>query len=287
MRPSRCPAHTEAHRQSDGIHGMPRPLAEVEGEVLQRIGQASSVFCFLDYDGTLAPLMPTPDEAVPLPGTADLLRDLAALPGVQVAVVSGRPVTNVRRFLDVAGLYYVGVYGVEVRSPSGKTTLAEGVGLVRAIIPLVKRRLEQGLRTRPGILIEDKGAALTCHYRLASVADGVTARQMLAAVVRSYQRQVVPVRLTFGHEVAEVRPSHVNKGSSAAAVLAAHGPGALPIYIGDDLTDEETFTSLPLNSITILVGPAAQPTAARYRTETPQDVQRFLRALVERRRHCV
>jgi trehalose 6-phosphate phosphatase len=266
---------------------MPEPLAKVEGELLQRIGQASSVFCFLDCDGTLAPLMPTPDEAVPLPGTADLLRDLAALPGVQVAVVSGRPVANVRRFLDVAGLYYVGIHGVEVRFPNGETTLAEGVGLVRTIIPSVKRRLEQGLRTRPGILIEDKGAALTCHYRLASVADGVTACQMLAAVVRSHQRRGVPVRLTFDHEVAVVRPSHVNKGSSAAALLAACAPAALPIYIGDDLTDEDAFAGLPLHAITIFVGPAAQPTAARYRTETPQDVQRFLRALLERRRHSV
>jgi trehalose 6-phosphate phosphatase len=266
---------------------MPEPLVDVEGEVLQRIGQASSVFCFLDYGGTLAPLMPTPDEAVPLPGTADVLRDLAALPGVQVAVVSGRPVANVRRFLDVAGLYYVGIHGVEVRFPNGETTIAEGVGWVRTIIPSVKRRLEQALHARPGILIEDKGAALACHYRLASVADGVTARQLLAAVVRSYQRRGVRLRVTFGHEVAEVRTSHVDKGTSAAALLAAHGPAALPIYIGDDLTDEDAFTLLPLNSITILVGPAAQPTAARYRTETPQDVQRFLRALLERRRHSV
>ncbi len=150
---------------------MPEPLAKVAGELLERIGEASSVFCFLDCDGTLAPLMPTPDEAVPLPGTADLLRDLAALP--------------------------------------------------------------------------------------------------------------------FGHEVAEVRPSHVNKGSSAAALLAARAPAALPIYIGDDLTDEDAFAGLPLHAITIFVGPAAQPTAARYRTETPQDVQRFLRALLERRRHTV
>src|SRR6266446_5392339 len=92
-------------------------LDNVDGAVLRRVSAAAQVFCFLDYDGTLAPLAPTPAEAVPLPGTLELLRQLAQAPGVLVAVVTGRTIVDVRRALEVPGIYYVGLHGLEIRTP--------------------------------------------------------------------------------------------------------------------------------------------------------------------------
>src|SRR3990172_4063071 len=109
------------------------PLAAAEERILRRLGEAESVFCFLDYDGTLAPLAPTPDQALPLPGIARLLQELTEMPGAYVAVVSGRPIADVRRLLDVPGVYYVGLHGLEVSLPGGETELTEGVASVRAI----------------------------------------------------------------------------------------------------------------------------------------------------------
>lgn len=260
------------------------PLAAVEEKLLRRLREAESVFCFFDYDGTLAPIVPTPDQARPLPGTAPLLRDLAGMPDTRVAVVSGRPIADVRRFLDIPGVYYVGLHGLEVCVPGGKNELTEDIALVHAILPEIRRRLQQSLAGRPGVLIEDKGPALACHYRLASQADAVIVRQTLAAAVDAYQEKGGPLALTHGHEVIEIRPTCANKGKTVCRLLAAYSPSALAVYIGDDQTDEDAFALLPAESITIRVGYSTVHTAARYRIEDPGEVHRFLRAMLEQLR---
>lgn len=257
-------------------------LREVEDAVLQRIAAAERVFCFLDYDGTLSPLAPTPDATTPLAGTAARLQALAALPGTQVALVSGRTITDLRRYLDVPGIYYVGVHGLQIQFPSGATQLSERAAVVRSILPAIKCQIERALAYLPGILIEDKEIALACHYRLASRGDAAIARQTVATVARSYQGHGVLV--THGHEVVEIRPAFANKGTAVCQLLAAQGRSTLAVYIGDDQTDEDAFALLPEESITLRVGPASTPTAARYRVPEPDDVLRFLGAMTDYRR---
>jgi len=258
-------------------------LREVEAAVLQRIATAERVFCFLDYDGTLSPLAPTPDAAKPLAGTASLLRELAALPGTQVALVTGRTVADLRRFLDVPGICYVGLHGLEISFANGSVELSESVTTVRSVLRAIRCQVEEALGGRPGILIEDKELALACHYRLASPTDAARARRMVAAIVQSYQRRGVQIAVTHGHAVIEIRHAFANKGKTACRLLGMHGSSTLPVYIGDDQTDEDAFRLLPADAVTIRVGPATTATAARYRLEDPGEVLRFLRALVERR----
>lgn len=256
---------------------------DLRQQVLDTLADACALFCGLDYDGTLAPIAPTPSSAVPLPGTAELLARLTALPATNVAIVSGRPIDEVRSSLDVPGVYYVGIHGLEMRLPNGEMRAAEGTALVRAVLPAVRRQIEQGFGTRPGILIEDKGAALACHYRLASAADGVAVREMMTSMARTCQQRGVPVALVLGHEVAEIRSSEVNKGKAVCALLETLSPSLLPLYIGDDQTDEDAFKLLPPVAITIRVGAEARSTHARYRLETPTDVHSFLCTLLSRR----
>jgi trehalose 6-phosphate phosphatase len=252
----------------------------VEAQVLRRIAAARHLFCFLDFDGTLAPIAPTPDAATPLPGTEDLLRHLARSPGVKIAVVTGRTVADIRTFVDVPGIYYVGIHGLEICLPNGSTDLSEGVAVVRTTLPSMKQQLEQAFNGRPGILIEDKGLALACHYRLAARADAAFALQTVDAVAQTYKRRGVKIAVTRGHEVVEIRPAYANKGKTVCRLLAAQGGSPLAVYIGDDQTDEDAFVLLPADAITIRVGEPPVRTAARYRVDGPTEVQRFLRALV-------
>jgi trehalose 6-phosphate phosphatase len=258
-------------------------VGDLQQRVLDALAEARALFCGLDYDGTLAPIASTPPAAVPVPGTAELLAGLVALSATSVVIVSGRPVEEVRSFLDVPGVYYVGIHGLEVRLPNGDMRAAEGTALLRAVLPAVRRQIEQAFGTRPGILIEDKGAALACHYRLASTADGVAVGEMLASITRTYQQRGVPISLVMGHEVAEIRSSEVNKGKTVCALLTTLTPSPLPLYIGDDQTDEDAFKLLPATSITIRVGSEEIPTHARYRLETTTDVHNFLCTLLSRR----
>lgn len=259
---------------------MMQALADCEHDIARRLRDAAHVFCFLDYDGTLAPLAPTPDEARPWPGTEGVLRALAAAPGTEVAIVTGRTIANLRRFLDVLGVHYAGAHGLEIAWPSGKTWLAPGTGLVRSVLPSIRQRLEQVLAGRPGILIEDKGAGLACHYRLAAPADAVLAQHTLAAITREYERRGVPVALLRGHAVTELRPAAVSKGEAVRALLAASARQSLAVCIGDDQTDAEAFRALPPDAITVHVGAADGPGFARYSVPGPAEVQRFLRRVL-------
>jgi len=208
---------------------------------------------------------------------------LALAPRTRVALVSGRPIGELRRFLDVPGIYYVGVHGAEVRCPTGELRIAHGTDRVRAALPEIRRHLQQTLGARRGIMIEDKGVALACHYRLAAPIDAMTARRVAAALAEEHRRRGIPIALVFGHEVAELRPAHVNKGRTTCALLAAQGAGALPVYIGDDQTDEDAFALLPPGTITIRVAPPNTMTRACYQVREPSDVHRFLRHVLESR----
>ena len=258
---------------------MTQQLHEHLTEVLRLLKAAPSVFCFLDYDGTLAPIAPTPAEAVPLPGTAELLQRLAQAPGTSIAVVTGRSIADVRRFIDLADIGYIGVHGIESQRPGGGVELSPKAVEVRAWIPEIRRQIEAGVGGRDGILMEDKGVAIACHYRLATRADAQATRAAVIAAVESYQIRGVPVTFIDGHEVTEVRPAGMDKGEAVAALLASREP-ALAVYVGDDRTDEEAFRRLPPDAITVRVGDAGLETAARYVVPGPVEVQAFLKELV-------
>lgn len=256
----------------------------VEHGVLGRVMEAHRVFFFLDYDGTLTSLAPTPEAAVPLRDTAMLLQQLATMPGTYVALVTGRTIANLRNLLNVPHVYYVGVHGVEVSCSARVVEIASEAEAVRAMIPAIKQQLEASLGARLGILIEDKGMALACHYRLAADDDAAAARAAVEAIAASYQRDGLPIATKHGHAVVELLPTGVTKGKACRALLSMHAPSALAIYIGDDATDEDAFTALPSDAITIRVAAAAMPTAARYRVTDPLAVHEFLGQVLNYRR---
>jgi trehalose 6-phosphate phosphatase len=261
----------------------PRDLHDVEDDVLERVAMAARVFCFLDYDGTLAMLAPTPEQAAPLHGTAALLAQLAAAPGMNVAVVSGRTIGDVRRFLDVPDIYYIGVHGIEVRLPSGVRLTAPGSEWIRTVLSEIKPRLRDLVARYPGMRLQDKGAVLAVHWRLAAPADASVLRARLADIVQDYQERGHSIALADGHAVAEIRPANITKGTTVAALLASQDAAALPIYIGDDCTDEDAFETLPPHAITVRVGDTEMVSHARYRVADPQAVHVFLRGVLAAR----
>jgi trehalose-phosphatase len=254
-----------------------RPLAQVAGEILERIAAAERLFCFLDYDGTLAPIAATPEAARPLPGMPEVLRALAVAPGTRVALVSGRSIENLSAHLDVAGVWYIGIHGLETRAPDGSYQRTEQAAVIRSLLPAIRRRLEVALSAHPGIALEDKGAALACHFRLASREAAAAARWTVSSVVREYTSRGLAIAAIEGHEVIEIRPAFVSKGKAVRALLNEQGRGVLPLYVGDDRTDEDAFAVLPAPAVTVRVGPPDTVTTARYLLADPVAVAEFLR----------
>jgi trehalose 6-phosphate phosphatase len=260
-----------------------KPLAPAWESIAARAAGAKAVAVGLDFDGTLTPLRDRPEDVVLAPSTRAVLRRLAALPGVAVAVASGRALADLEARLAVPGMILVGNHGCERRIPGGPVRLAvDGAGLdaVRA----AARELAAVAASVPGAWLEDKGPTLAVHHRRV----GPERREGLRAAVRdAVARCAAPLRLSEGRCVFDVRPAGdaVTKGTALREAFAEAGvPGdAMAWYVGDDATDEEVFAGLPPDAVTIHVGGDRDPSAARFAVAGPGEVVSRLEALVAAR----
>ena len=222
---------------------------------------------FLDYDGTLAPLVDDPAAARPHPAVPDLVAALAdAHP---VVVVTGRDLAALGRLLPVP-VRAVGLHGVEEGTLGGavqRTALeahAAGLARLRAAVP-----------DGAGIVLEDKGAGFAVHYRAAP--DEAAARAALDLWAAGAPDGLVPI---WGKKVVELRPEGVSKGTAVARLAAEH-PDRTPVYLGDDVTDEDAFRALAAwrtPSVTVKVGEGE--TAAGHRLPDVEAVVAYLRGFL-------
>ena len=202
-----------------------------------------------DIDGTISPIVAHPEDARVLPRARQALERLShRLP--LVAVVSGRTVADARRMLDVDGLTYVGNHGLEIWSERGPELVPEArpwVPRLAAVLDQIRREYgqqaaEQGQADQAsGVLIENKGATASLHYRLAAD-PGRTRRELLELLARR--------AITSGLRVEEGRmvinllpPLTVTKGSAVSWLVRAHHLDRL-VYLGDDVTDAHAFRAL-------------------------------------------
>jgi len=251
---------------------MIRSLLEDWHEVAGRVRSAGSVALFLDFDGTLAPIVPDPYAvAMNRASRAALLR-LAANPRVDAWIVSGRCQADLRNLVGVAGMSYLGVHG-------GDTDRAFPESVMKLVAD-ARRELESRLNGTAGVLIEDKRIAFAVHHRRASATEATQARKLLDQVIGKREGAL---RIVPGDRVWEVLPREIRgKGAAVRHEWRLRAPDALPIYIGNDGTDESAFAALA-EGITARVG-AARPTRARYALRNSCEVARFLKKLEEQMR---
>lgn len=236
----------------------------------------------LDFDGTLAPIVPDPDAAWPLPEAVAAVERLAARADARVAVLSGRALADLRRRLPVAGVWMAGNHGLEVADPAGAVWHHPLAERARARVASVAAALAQRARAWPGVRVENKGSTLSVHVRHA----GDAVRVQVEDVVRECAQQE-GWRLTRGLEVWELRPTDAwHKGEALGWLLARWGwPATTPVlYWGDDTTDEDVFEWLQRRDAPgegIRVGSPTTPTAATAWVENPAAVADLLAALAE------
>jgi trehalose 6-phosphate phosphatase len=250
---------------------MATPLQEHRAEVEREIRSAARVWVGLDFDGTLVDIAGRPDDVAFAASTRSTLEGLAARPDVRLAIISGRELSDVRSRVGIDSLAYSGNHGLQIEGPQ----LTYESPIAQELEPLVARMAEaikQQLSGVPGVLVEDKRLSLSVHYRLVMPQHWQAVRDAVAAVAEANSM----FRMKPGAMVWEVRPAvAINKGTAAAWLHTEQsGPGALPIFLGDDVTDEDAFRALP-EGITVLVGPH-RATAARYRVHDHREVHDFL-----------
>lgn len=220
---------------------------------------ARPLLIICDYDGTLAPIVARPEDALPQPGAREVLQTLSEHPRHRVAVVTGRRAQQAAAFLPLPELTMIGLHGMEWPTeplqPPDTAALAE----IAAQLPQV-----------PGLRPEDKGWTLAVHYREVPEGEQGGVEAALAAIRVPPDWDVIA-----GKKVREFRPGGFGKGR-AVERLAAAFPQHLPVFFGDDVTDEEGFAALhALGGISVKVGEGRS--AARYRVVGPAEVVGLLR----------
>jgi trehalose 6-phosphate phosphatase len=204
---------------------------------------------FLDVDGTLAEIAATPDHVeigAEVSATLALLFDAT---GGAVALVSGRPLADIDRLFEPLRLPSVGQHGLEVRGLDGTVTtpldLPQGYGVIRA-------RLSDYAAGNRGVLLEEKGYSLALHYRQAPK-RAMAARAVTEAAVAPFADGYHVLR---GNMVLEVKPRGIDKGTAIRSLMdQAPYRGRLPVFAGDDTTDEDGFAVVnELGGVSVRVG---------------------------------
>jgi trehalose 6-phosphate phosphatase len=232
---------------------------------------------FLDYDGTLAPIVENPDRAFLPAATREVVRALAAR--CPVAVVSGRGRDKVTELVALDELYYAGSHGFDISGPRAEIRWQPDAGLLDHMAR-ASARLREVLADIAGVRIEEKGFSTAVHYR-----------QVAPVHVPQIERRVEQVlagepdlQKTHGKKVLELRPRiDWHKGRAVLWLLQAlglDGDDVLPIYVGDDVTDEDAFEALHGRGLGILVTERPRPTAAEYAVRDCDEVRELLARLV-------
>jgi trehalose 6-phosphate phosphatase len=212
---------------------------------------------FVDFDGTLVELAPSPAEISVSDKLPHLLTGLSARLGGAVALVSGRSLADLAPLVAPFGGAMVGQHGNEIRYPDGSLRRGTGDGAIEAaravLAPFVSRHA--------GLMLEDKGGTIALHYRGAPEL-GDACREAARDTIAASDGQL---RAIDGNQVIELVPRRVGKGGAITA-LAAEPPfrGRVPVFVGDDTTDEDGFAAVEaLNGVSVKVGPG--PSIAQYR----------------------
>jgi trehalose 6-phosphate phosphatase len=222
---------------------------------------------FLDIDGCLLDLAPTPDEIVvppELPGAIEKLR--LKLSGA-LALVTGRGLAYADALFDPFPFPIAGLHGAEMRGPDGRMIQAEAPPAFAAL----KAALAEEAKAWEGVLIEDKGAAVAAHYRLAPQYELVLGERM-----RAFADEAGPDwALQLGKMVYEIRPARASKGDAVERLLREPPfTGRVPLALGDDLTDESMFAvANARGGLTFRVGRAEAKTCALGTIPSPGHVR--------------
>ncbi|CAL9046529.1 probable trehalose-phosphate phosphatase 6 isoform X2 [Musa acuminata AAA Group] len=256
--------------------------------------KGKQIVVFLDYDGTLSPIVDDPDRAFISNAMKETVRDVAR--HFPTAIVSGRRRDKVFSFVRLRELYYAGSHGMDIKGPTKRTkhtkaktkaVLFQPATEFLPMIDEVYKALMEKTKLIQGSRVENNIFTLSVHFRCVDEKIWSSLAELVRSVLKDYPK----LRLTMGRKVLEIRPSiKWDKGKALEFMLESLGLAdsgdVFPVYIGDDRTDEDAFKVLHgrRQGLGILVSEVIRETSARCSLRQPAEVQKFLRRLVEWKR---
>lgn len=235
---------------------------------------------FLDYDGVLTPIVSRPELALMPEDARSAVERLAAL--TDVAVISGRDTADVREKVAVDEVWYAGSHGFDIVGPHGVGSGDGDLDRFEQHIPTLVAaadEIDRQVIDMPGVHVERKRFAVAVHFREADE----DAEPAVAHIVEKIGEREEQLRVTTGKKIFELRPDvEWDKGKALQWLMDRLGldfDTTTPLYLGDDVTDEDAFAVLVEQGVGIVVGREGEPTRAAYALEDPDEVRQLLTRL--------
>ncbi|KAJ8762686.1 hypothetical protein K2173_011166 [Erythroxylum novogranatense] len=284
------PATSSSETEENNSWIVNHPSALNMFEQIASASKEKQIVMFLDYDGTLSPIVEDPDRAFMTNEMREAVRSVACY--FPTAIVTGRCIDKVYSFVKLGGVYYAGSHGMDIKGPSinhenkkgRQGVLFQPANEYLSMIDKAYKILLESTKSIPGVKIENNKFCLSVHYRCVEEKMWAALAEKVRVVLDNYPK----LRLTQGRKVLEIRPTiKWDKGKALEFLLEslgyANSGDVLPVYIGDDRTDEDAFKVLRSRGqgIGILVSKVPKETNASFSLQDPTEVKQFLQRLVE------
>lgn len=235
----------------------------------------------LDFDGTLAPIVKSPEIASLSPQTKGLLQNLSQKPKYYLAIISGRQLEDLKEKIGLPNIIYGGNHGLEGEIFDRKFSLPIA-NEASMTLKKIREQLDRVANKFTGVFIENKNLALSFHYRLASKLQVHAIKSLFKKTLKPYTKDEL-ITIVSGKMVFDIFPNlNWNKGSFAKLAIREiqrrTNSTPIAVFIGDDTTDEDVFQALK-KGITIRVG-RNRRSSAKYNVENIREVFRFLEWIV-------
>tara|TARA_R110002020_G_scaffold326017_1_gene541752 strand:+ start:181 stop:1023 length:843 start_codon:yes stop_codon:yes gene_type:complete len=254
----------------DALDKFPEIISRLKGKI---------PILFLDYDGTLTPIVSNPENAVLPDETKKVLQQLAG--HITIALISGRDRHNVKSIVDIPNLIYAGSHGFDITGPDGLEKQHEKGQDVLPELDEAEQRLTERLADIAGVQVERKKYAIAVHYRNVEKEHVQQVKTAVTEEVENHPR----LKKGKGKKILELKPDFDwHKGKALLWLMEELGGESehlVPIFIGDDITDEDAFKAIQGKGIGILVGAHEEDTTATFSLKDVDEVNRFLTQLRE------